>query len=114
MNGIDTQLRVIDEIDVNDDDLAKWSATSSSSEFVSIYLPTHRAGREVTQDPVLYRRLVANAAGEVDAGERIAAAARLVDDRAIDHRVGGRERERDEHVHHDVRSDESCARGGRF
>lgn len=81
MNGIDTQLRVIDEVDLNDDDLAKWSATSSSSEFVSIYLPTHRAGREVTQDPVLYRRLVANAAGEVDAGERIAAAARLVDDR---------------------------------
>ena len=81
MNGIDTQLRVIDEVDVNDDDLAKWSATSSSSELVSIYLPTHRAGREVTQDPVLFRRLVANAAGEVAAGELLAAAARLVDDR---------------------------------
>lgn len=81
MNGINTQLRVIDEIDVNDDDLAKWSATSSSSELVSIYLPTHRAGREVTQDPVLFRRLVANAAGEVAAGELLAAAARLVDDR---------------------------------
>lgn len=86
MNGIDTQLRVIDEVDVNDDDLATWSATSSSSELVSIYLPTHRAGREVTQDPVLFRRLVANAAGEVAAGETaagelLAAAARLVDDR---------------------------------
>jgi hypothetical protein len=81
MNGIDTQLRVIDEVDVNHDDLAKWSATSSSSELVSIYLPTHRAGREVTQDPVLFRRLVANAAGEVAAGELLAAAARLVDDR---------------------------------
>ncbi len=81
MNGIDTQLHVIDEVDVNDDDLTKWSATSSSSELVSIYLPTHRAGREVTQDPVLFRRLIANAASEVAAGELLAAAARLVDDR---------------------------------
>jgi hypothetical protein len=81
MNGIDTQLRVMDEIDLNDDDLAKWCATSSSSEFVSIYLPTHRAGREVTQDPVLFRQLVANAAAEVGGGELLASAARLVDDR---------------------------------
>lgn len=81
MNGIDAQIRVIDEIDVNDDDLATWSATSSSSELVSIYLPTHRAGREVTQDPVLFRRLVASAAGEVAGGEVLAAAERLVDDR---------------------------------
>jgi hypothetical protein len=81
MNGIDTQLRVMDEVELNDDDLAKWSATSSSFDLVSIYLPTHRAGREVTQDPVLFRRLVANAAGEGAAGEFLAAAARLVDDR---------------------------------
>jgi len=81
MNGIDTQLRVIDEVDLDADDLANWSATSSSSEVVSIYLPTHRAGREVTQDPVLFRRLVANAATEVRGGELLAAAARLVDDR---------------------------------
>jgi hypothetical protein len=35
------------------------------SELVSIYLPTHRAGKEVTQDPVLFRRLVATAEEEV-------------------------------------------------
>jgi hypothetical protein len=80
MNGIDSQVRVIDEVDVNDDDLATWSATSSS-ELVSIYLPTHSAGREVTQDPVLFRRLVANAADEVAGSELLAAAGRLVDDR---------------------------------
>ena len=90
MNGIDTQLRVIDEVDLNDDDLATWSATSSSSELVSIYLPTHRAGREVAQDPVLLRRLVANAAEEVARGELLAAAARLVDDREFwAHRSAG-------------------------
>ena len=81
MNEIVTQLRVVDDVDLNDDDLATWSATSSSSELVSIYLPTHRAGREVTQDPVLFRRLIANAAGEVATGELLAAVARLVDDR---------------------------------
>jgi Bacterial archaeo-eukaryotic release factor family 7 len=81
MNGIDTQLRVLDEVDVSADDLATWSSTSSSSELVSIYLPTHRSGREVTQDPVLFRRLVATAADEVAEREFLAAAERLVDDR---------------------------------
>jgi len=81
MNGIDTQLRVIDEIDVNDNDLATWSATSGSSEYVSLYLPTHRAGREVTQDPVLLRHLVASAMEEVTDGQLLAATASLVDDR---------------------------------
>lgn len=81
MNGIDTQLRVIDEVDLDAANIATWSAASSPTEFVSLYLPTHRAGREVTQDPVLYRRLVASAAEEVTNGELLAAAARLVDDR---------------------------------
>ena len=81
MNGSDTQLRVIDEIDVNDDVLATWSATSGSSEFVSLYLPTHRAGREVTQDPVRFRRLVASAVEEVTDDHLLAATASLVDDR---------------------------------
>jgi hypothetical protein len=81
MNGSDTQLRVIDEIDLNDDVLATWSAMSGSSEFVSLYLPTHRAGREVTQDPVLLRRLVASATEEVTDDRLLGAAASLVDDR---------------------------------
>ena len=81
MNGIDIQFRVLDEVDVTADDLAAWSAASSSSELVSIYLPTHRAGKEVTQDPVRFRRLVANAADEVAGSEVLAAATRLVDDR---------------------------------
>ena len=81
MTGIDAQVRMIDEIELNDDDLGTWSATSSSSELVSIYLPTHRAGREVTQDPVLFRGLVANAAEEVAERELLAAAEGLVDDR---------------------------------
>ena len=81
MNGIDTQLRVVDEVDLVAADIATWSAASSPSELVSLYLPTHRAGREVTQDPVLFRRLVANAAEEVTDGELLTAAARLVDDR---------------------------------
>jgi hypothetical protein len=84
MNGIDSQLRLIDEVDLDDDDLATWSATSTSStssDLVSIYLPTHRAGREVTQDPVLFRRLVADAAAEVAGAELPAAATGLVDDR---------------------------------
>lgn len=81
MKGFDTQLRVIDEVAVNDDDLAIWSAASGSSEFVSLYLPTHRAGREVTQDPVLVRRLVASAAEELADGQLLAATAGLVDDR---------------------------------
>lgn len=81
MNGIDTQLRVIDEVDLSADDLAVWSDTAGSSEFVSFYLPTHRAGREVTQDPVRFRRLVASAAEEVTDDGLLATAARLVDDR---------------------------------
>lgn len=81
MNGIDTQLRVIDEVDVTSDDLAAWSATSSTSELVSIYLPTHRAGREVTQDPVLFRRLLATAADEIAERALLAVADGLVDDR---------------------------------
>jgi len=81
MNGLDVQLRVIDEIEFGPDDLAAWSAMSASSEFASFYLPTHRGGREVTQDPVLFRRLVASAAKEVTGDGLLAAAARLVDDR---------------------------------
>lgn len=81
MNGNDTQLRVLEEVDLGATDIATWSAASSPTEFVSLYLPTHRAGREVTQDPVLFRRLVASAAEEVADGELLAAAARLVDDR---------------------------------
>lgn len=81
MNGNDTQLRVLDEIDLGTADIAAWSAASSPTELVSLYLPTHRAGREVTQDPVLFRRLVASAAEEVTDGELLAAATRLVDDR---------------------------------
>jgi hypothetical protein len=81
MNGNDTQLRVIDEVDLDTADITTWSSASSPTELVSIYLPTHRAGREVTQDPVLFRRLVANAAEEVTDGEVLTAAARLVDDR---------------------------------
>ena len=81
MNGSDTQLRVIDEIDVNDDVLATWSAMPGPSEFVSLYLPTHRAGREVAQDPVRFRRLVASAAEEVTDERLLAATASLVDDR---------------------------------
>jgi hypothetical protein len=81
MNGIDAQLRVIDEADVTDHDVATWSALSDSSELVSLYLPTHRAGREVTQDPVRFRRLVASAAEEVSDGDLLAASAGLVDER---------------------------------
>jgi len=81
MNGNDTQLRVLDEVDLGAADIAAWSAASSPTELVSLYLPTHRAGREVTQDPVLFRRLVASAAEEVTDGELLTAAARLVDDR---------------------------------
>jgi hypothetical protein len=81
MNGNDIQLRVIDEVDLGAADIATWSAASSPTELVSLYLPTHRAGREVTQDPVLFRRLVASAAEEVTDGELLTAAARLVDDR---------------------------------
>jgi hypothetical protein len=81
MKGFDAQLRMIDEIDLTDDDLGTWSATSSSSDLVSIYLPTHEAGREVTQDPVLFRRLVANAAEEGAERELLAACEHLVGDR---------------------------------
>ena len=81
MNGNDTQLRVLDEVDLGAADIAAWSAASSPTELVSLYLPTHRAGREVTQDPVLFRRLVASAAEEVTGGEILTAAAGLVDDR---------------------------------
>jgi hypothetical protein len=81
MNGHDIQFRVIDEADLGTTDIATWSAASSPTELVSLYLPTHRAGREVTQDPVLFRRLVATAAEEVTDGEVLAAAVRLVDDR---------------------------------
>ena len=81
MNGTDTQLRVIDEIDLDDDALATWSAMAGSSEFASLYLPTHRAGREVTQDPVIFRRLMASAAEETTDDQLLAATASLVDDR---------------------------------
>jgi hypothetical protein len=81
MNGFDAQVRLMHEDDVNDDDLGTWSTTSSSTELVSLYLPTHRAGREVTQDPVLFRRLLANAVDEVAERELLAAAERLLDDR---------------------------------
>ncbi len=81
MNAFDTQLRVIDEVDLVAADIATWSAVSSPTELVSLYLPTHRAGREVTQDPVVLRRLVASAAEEVTDGEFLAPAASLVDDR---------------------------------
>ena len=81
MNGIDTQLRVVDEVDLVAADIATWAAASSPTEFVSLYLPTHRAGREVMQDPVLFRRLVARAAEEITDGELLTAAGRLVDDR---------------------------------
>jgi hypothetical protein len=81
MNGFNAPVRMLDEIDVTVDDLGTWSATSSSSELVSIYLPTHQAGREVSQDPVLFRQLVANAAEEVAERELLAAAERLVGDR---------------------------------
>jgi hypothetical protein len=81
MNGNDTQLRVLDEVDLGTADIAAWSSASSPTELVSLYLPTHRAGREVTQDPVVFRRLVASAAAEVTDGELLASAARLVDDR---------------------------------
>jgi hypothetical protein len=72
---------VIDEAEVGTDDIATWSTTSSSSDRVSLYLPTHRAGRDVTQDPVRFRRLVANATEEVTDGGLLAATAKLVDDR---------------------------------
>lgn len=81
MNAFDTQLRVIDDVDLVVADIANWSAASSPTEFVSLYLPTHRAGREVTQDPVRFHRLVATAAEEVTDGELLAPAASLVDDR---------------------------------
>jgi len=81
MNAFVTQFRVVDEVDVGTADIAAWSAASSPSELVSIYLPTHRAGREVTQDPVLFRRLVAGAAEEVTDPALLGTAARLVDDR---------------------------------
>jgi hypothetical protein len=83
MNGFDAPVRTLDEIDVTVDDLGTWSATSSSSDLVSIYLPTHRAGREVSQDPVLFRQLVANAAEEVAERQLLAAAERLVGDRVF-------------------------------
>ena len=90
MNGIDTQVRVIDEVDLGAADITTWSAASGPTELVSLYLPTHRAGREVTQDPVLFRRLVASAADEVTDGELLTAAARLVDDREFwSHGSGG-------------------------
>jgi hypothetical protein len=81
MNGVHAQLRTIDEIDVTGDDLGTWSAMPGPSELVSIYLPTHRAGKEVTQDPVVFRRLVATAQEEVADRVLLAAAHRLVDDR---------------------------------
>jgi hypothetical protein len=81
MNGHDTQVRVIDQVDLDAADIVTWSAASSPTELVSLYLPTHHAGREVTQDPVLFRRLVASAAEEVTDGGLLTAAARLVDDR---------------------------------
>ncbi len=81
MNGFDVQHRVIDEVDVGDADIAAWSATSDASDLVSLYLPTHRSGREVTQDPVRFRRLVAKAGEEAADSERLVTAANLVDDR---------------------------------
>jgi hypothetical protein len=81
MNGHDTPLRVLDEVDLVAADITAWSAASGPPELVSLYLPTHRAGREVAQDPVLFRRLVARAAEEVTDGEVLASATRLVDDR---------------------------------
>ena len=81
MNHVDTQFRVIDEVDVRSDDLAAWSAVADSSQYVSIYLPTHRGGREVAQDPVRFRRLLASAAEEVTVDGVLALAAHLVDDR---------------------------------
>jgi hypothetical protein len=79
--GIDTQLRLIDDADITEHDLAAWIAASDVSELVSLYLPTHRAGREVTQDPVRFRQLVARAAEEVAESELLAAANRLIADR---------------------------------
>ncbi len=81
MNGSDIELRVIDDVEISGDDLVTWSAMAGSSELVSFYLPTHRAGREVVQDPVLFRRLVAGAAGEVADDGLLAVPGRLVDDR---------------------------------
>ena len=81
MNAFDRQLRVLDEVDLRAADIATWAGASGPTEFVSLYLPTHRAGREVNQDPVLLRRLVAAAAEEVTDAELLAAAATLVDDR---------------------------------
>lgn len=80
MNGSDLRVRVIDEAEVGDD-ITSWAATSTSTDRVSLYLSTHSAGRDVTQDPVRFRGLLANASGEVADGVLLAAAAKLVDDR---------------------------------
>jgi hypothetical protein len=76
-------LQVIDEGDLTNDDLVTWSDSSDSCDRVSLYLPTHRAGREVNQDPVRFRRLVARAGEEVADGDLLATARALVDDRTF-------------------------------
>ena len=81
MTGSGVQLRVLDEVDLRDGDLMTWIAASGRTECVSLYLPTHRAGREVTQDPVRFRGLLASAADELPDGELLATAGELVDDR---------------------------------
>jgi hypothetical protein len=81
MNGSVVNVRIIDEADLRADDLATWSAMSGSSELVSLYLPTHRAGREVTQDPVRFRRLIASAVEELPDDQLLAAATDLVGDK---------------------------------
>ncbi len=83
MTGTGFPLRVIDEVDLGADDLRTWLAASGSSELVSLYLPTHRAGREVTQDPVRFRGLLATAADELTDGGHLATAGSLVEDRAF-------------------------------
>ena len=83
MSRTHAPLQVIGEVDLTNDRLASWSDPSDSTDRISLYLPTHRAGPEANQDPVRFRHLVARAAEEVAAPDLLATARALVDDRSF-------------------------------
>lgn len=86
MSRSDVPFRVVDDVDLTTQDLVAWSgapASPDASDRVSLYLPTHRAGREVTQDPVRLRQLIGLARAEAGEGELLAAIGTFVQDRSL-------------------------------
>ena len=74
-----------------------WSLMEEGAErCVSIYLPTHRAGSDIQQDPIRLKNLLRRAEESLGAGGMRGAAARellqpareLIDDRAFWHYQG--------------------------